>query len=181
MEGLSIRDMTMRDVRQVSTVRITGWKAAYVGMVPQEYLDGLSVEADMEQRRKLFGRDARVHDVVAEHGGAVVGWAVLGPCRDEWGTGRDGEIYALYVAPELIGRGVGRGLVRELVSRARRANQEFLHVWVIEENHRARRFYERAGFTPDGERELWDVGGASVPELRYVRALSEAGQRARRD
>lgn len=44
-------------------------------------------------------------------------------------------------------------------------------LWVLKENWRARRFYERAGFLPDGAEEPFEVGGAVVPEVRYVRAL----------
>lgn len=173
MEDLSIRDMTIDDVPQVSAVRVMGWKSAYIGMVPQEYLDGLTVEDDAEQRRKLFGRNPQVRNIVTERDGTVVGWAAIGPCRDEGMTGLDGEIYALYVAPALIGTGVGRELVRDLVVRARRAGFESLYLWVLEANHRARRFYECAGFVPDGEREDRDTGGEAVPELRYVQALAQ--------
>ena len=42
-------------------------------------------------------------------------------------------------------------------------------LWVLEDNARARRFYERAGFAPDGARHgLPDLGG--VTEIRYRRA-----------
>ncbi|MBB6476558.1 GNAT family N-acetyltransferase [Sphaerisporangium rubeum] len=141
-------------------------------MLPQDYLDGLSVEEDAEQRRKQFGRNPKVRNVVAERDGAVVGWVVTGPCRDVGATGLDGEIYALYVAPAMIGTGVGRELVRHVIARARSAGLESMYLWVLEENHRARRFYEAAGFVPDGERGHWHMGGASVPELRYMQVLS---------
>lgn len=43
---------------------------------------------------------------------------------------------------------------------------------MVRGNTRAERFYERAGFTPDGAEEAHDVGGSSVPELRYRRSLA---------
>ncbi|GII81979.1 N-acetyltransferase [Sphaerisporangium rufum] len=168
MGTLTLRDMTAQDIPGVSAVRITGWQAAYAGMIPQDHLDGLTVEADIERRRKIFGANPDIQNVVADRDGAVAGWGVLGPCRDADRTPSDGEIYALYVAPGLIGQGIGRALMRELVSRARRADWHTLYLWVLEENHRARRFYERAGFTPDGERAPWTAGEISVPEIRYV-------------
>jgi hypothetical protein len=39
--------MTEADIVAVSAIRVTGWKAAHVGVVPQSYLDGMAVEADM--------------------------------------------------------------------------------------------------------------------------------------
>lgn len=35
-----------------------------------------------------------------------------------------------------------------------------------------RRSYERAGFRPDGSEETFEAGGAQVPEVGYVRALT---------
>jgi ribosomal protein S18 acetylase RimI-like enzyme len=174
MEGLSIRDMTAADIREVSAVRITGWKSAYAGLIPQDYLDGLSVEADSEYRRGVFMTDPRILDLVAVHAGTVVGWGVLGPCRDEGRSAEDGEIYALYVAPSLIGTGVGRTLMGELIARAVQGGFRSLSLWVLAKNHRARRFYERAGFSPDGEQAQWAVGQISVPEVRYFRPMQNA-------
>ncbi|RAS29045.1 hypothetical protein BCL80_107157 [Streptomyces avidinii] len=45
-------------------------------------------------------------------------------------------------------------------------------LWVLKENVRARRFYERAGFRPDGAEETFEAGGARVPEVRYTRPLT---------
>ncbi|MFR9756118.1 GNAT family N-acetyltransferase [Streptomyces sp. TR06-5] len=46
-----------------------------------------------------------------------------------------------------------------------------LFLWVVEENTRARRFYRRAGFAPDGARDPFEVGGRSLTDLRWVRDL----------
>lgn len=46
-------------------------------------------------------------------------------------------------------------------------------LWVLKGNARARRFYERAGFRPDGAEEPFEVEGVAVPEVRYVRALRD--------
>jgi len=43
-------------------------------------------------------------------------------------------------------------------------------LWVLRDNSRARRFYERAGFAPDGVTDVLErLGG--VTEVRYRRAL----------
>lgn len=83
-----------------------------------------------------------------------------------------GELLALYVAPALTGTGVGRALMAAATARARAHGFHTLYLWVVRGNTRAERFYERAGFAPDGAEEAYDVGGSSVPELRYRRALA---------
>jgi RimJ/RimL family protein N-acetyltransferase len=42
------------------------------------------------------------------------------------------------------------------------------HLWVLEENLRARKFYERLGWRPDGGRSSDAYGGVSLGALRYV-------------
>ncbi|MBL1091015.1 GNAT family N-acetyltransferase [Streptomyces sp. 9-7] len=171
------------DIEAVSAVRVRGWQAAYRGLMPQTYLDGMSVAADAERRRSWFGRRSPdVVDLVAESAGEVVGWASVGPARDpDVAPGAEelpdprptaGELFALYVAPERIGTGVGRALMAAGTDRARRSGYRALYLWVVRGNTRAQRFYERAGFVPDGAEETYKVGGSNVPELRYWRPLT---------
>ncbi len=42
---------------------------------------------------------------------------------------------------------------------------------MLTDNERARRFYERGGWRPDGARKVESIGGRELPELRYARAL----------
>lgn len=170
MSEVRIRDMTVDDIRAVSALRITGWRAAYAGIVPADYLDGLSIEADAKQRKNSFG-NPHAQNVVAEDDQGAVGWGVVGPSRDDDARDADGEIYALYVAPSRIGTGIGRALITDLVARAARAGFTTVRLWVLAENHRARRFYERAGFALDGRRAEWTVSGKTLLELRYSRSI----------
>jgi len=175
--------MTAADVEAVSAVRVHGWQTAYRGLMPQAYLDAMSVAADAERRRSWFGRRSpEVTDLVAEREGALVGWASVGPARDpDIAPGAEelpaprptaGELLALYVAPELIGTGVGRALLAAGTADARAKGFHTMYLWVVRGNTRARRFYERAGFVPDGAQETHEVGGRSVPEVRYRRRLT---------
>ncbi|MFE0192098.1 GNAT family N-acetyltransferase [Streptomyces sp. NPDC059008] len=174
--------MTEADIDAVSAVRVRGWQAAYRGLMPQTYLDAMSVAADAAQRRSWFARrPPAVSDLVAERDGEVVGWACVGPCRDpdvapgaaESPAARPaaGELLALYVAPGLIGTGVGRALMAAGTARARAGGFRALYLWVLRDNARARRFYERAGFVPDGAQEAYEVEGSGVREVRYWRPL----------
>ena len=113
----------------------------------------------------------------------IVGYASFGPERDVLGmpwphpltpAGSDGlvaELYALYVHPAWWSTGTGRALMDQALARVRVAGYACITLWVLEANARARRFYRRAGFAPDGARHvLDDLGG--VTEIRYRRALS---------
>ena len=45
-------------------------------------------------------------------------------------------------------------------------------LWVLEDNPRARRFYEREGWNTDGRRRDEEMLGVTVTEVRYRIALA---------
>lgn len=183
-EPLRIRPMAFADCDRVSEIRIRGWQFAYRGLMPQSFLDALSVAQDAERRRARFGQGADgVVNLVAVGApprplghrgkdGEVVGWSCYGPYRDgEVRTG-EAELYAVYVAPEHLGTGVGRALMRESLRQCAALGHDRVLLWVLRGNVRARRFYERAGFHADGAEEPFEVDGVPVPEVRYVKELT---------
>ncbi|PPS72553.1 MULTISPECIES: GNAT family N-acetyltransferase [Streptomyces] len=173
MRSPRIREMTLADCERVAEIRVGGWRGAYRGLIPQSYLDGLSVEVDAERRRQHLSQDdGRVVNLVVEGtGGELVGWACHGPYREGEVRSEDAELYALYVHPDHVGRGVGRALLTESVARCSAAGHGRLLLWVLKGNDRARRFYERAGFRADGVEEPFEVDGVAVLEVRYSRPL----------
>ncbi|MEU8647504.1 GNAT family N-acetyltransferase [Streptomyces sp. NBC_01281] len=175
MSALRVREMTLADCPRVAEIRVRGWQSAYKGLMPQSYLDALSVSEDAARRRGHLERaDGSVVNLVAEREGAVVGWACHGPYRDGEAGPADVELYAIYVHPDLVGRGVGQALLRASVARCVAAGRERMLLWVLRDNIPARRFYERAGFGADGAEEPFEAAGVEVPEVRYVRSLPPA-------
>jgi GNAT superfamily N-acetyltransferase len=104
---------------------------------------------------------------VAERDGEVVGFAHVGPCRDEDGVG---ELYAIYVRAESWGTGAGRALLERAEESLRASGFDRALLWVLEGNERAERFYRAGGWEPDG-RKTDEFQGAQVVEVRYRKAL----------
>ncbi|GGR02356.1 GNAT family N-acetyltransferase [Streptomyces netropsis] len=170
-----VREMTEADIEAVSGIRVTGWQTAYAGVVPQPYLDAMTVEDDARRRRTWFtpSRGQALDLVAVDDRAVAVGWASLGPYREEAGAAGEsyGELYALYVRPDRIGTGVGRLLLQEVHRHAAALRFDSLLLWVLTDNPRARRFYETAGYTADGavQSDLYDE--VELTEVRYRRAL----------
>jgi GNAT superfamily N-acetyltransferase len=97
--------------------------------------------AEIRQRWRDFLADPDMTVLAAEQDGAIVGVAA---CRAEWLDG-------LYVGPALWGQGVGRELHDEALDRLRAGGSARSHLWVLEHNDRARRFYERLGWRENGD------------------------------
>lgn len=156
---MEIRPARRDELRATEAVRIASWQVAYRGIVPADVLDALRVTPEkvawLEEQYDGHGCDA----VVAVDGDEVVGMAVHGPCRDDdrWG---ERELYALYVLPSHWGTGAGQGLWD--------ACQPVTSVWVLADNARARRFYERNGFRPESTKEI--TIGVPLVEVRYLLA-----------
>ena len=88
---------------------------------------------------------------VAERNGELVGYAKLGPPHLPFEPrGEAAELRQLYVVEEMKGQGVADELMGWVINRARAKRADHLYLSVFTENHRARRFYEKYGFEPEG-------------------------------
>jgi len=158
----------------IAHVHVATWQAAYRGQIPDDFLDSLSVEqrAAMWQ---LIVADSTAPDracVVAEEEDRVVGFAHFSPCRDDDAAPGTGELTAIYLLDTHWNRGMGRALLEYATDRLREAGFTAATLWVLDTNARARRFYEAAGWAPDGASQVSDRGTFSLLEVRYRRELA---------
>ncbi|MFD9354693.1 GNAT family N-acetyltransferase [Streptomyces sp. NPDC060031] len=77
----------------------------------------------------------------------------------------------LYAMPEIWGTGIGEQLMLAALTALGQADYAQAALWVLEDNERARRFYEAAGWGPDGAAVEDSTEGASLNKLRYRRSL----------
>ena len=149
------------DALGIARVHVRTWQAAYAHVFPADRLAGISADARAEQ--------GRLHPpIVAEDEGEIVGFVSVGASRDD---DADGELYAIYVDPTRWGTGVGRDLILAGEARLRELGHHDVVLWVLEDNPRARRFYEAAGWRVDGARRPITFLGVEVPEVRYRKRL----------
>ncbi|HET7235665.1 MAG TPA: GNAT family N-acetyltransferase, partial [Actinomycetota bacterium] len=82
-------------------------------------------------------------------------------------TERTGEVYAIYLDPDRVGTGLGRQLFERAVGDLRDRGFSSVTLWVLQTNERARRFYEVAGWAPDGASSSERVDCEMRPTIRY--------------
>lgn len=174
---LAVRAAVDADADQVVRVRTASWRAAYAGLIPPAYLDGLDTDAELlRARTRLRDRSPGRHHLVAERDGRVLGFAFAGPERPSVEAMRGerdgcGEVYALYVHPDAWFTGAGAALLDAACAALDDDGHGTLTLWVLERNAQARRFYERQGWRPDGARGGLLLGGVELTELRYARPV----------
>jgi GNAT superfamily N-acetyltransferase len=156
-----IRPGTADDAVGVARVHVASWQAAYAHALPRDQLAALSVDERAEQWR-------RWPPIVAEVAGEIVGFVSVGAARDE---DADGELFAIYVHPDHWSTGVGRQLMEAGEDELRRLGHREGALWVMDDNPRARRFYELAGWTADGHARDIELFGFDIPEVRYAKSL----------
>ena len=132
---------TDEQIKGKTYVHWKSWHEAYSGIVSQEYLDQLT----LEKCEKMAFRWPE-NTIVAEENGIVIGFVCYGDGGEE--TADVGEIFALYVLADYYGKGVGRKLMDAGLEQLKHFPQ--VRLWVLKENRRAIRFYEKCGFLPDG-------------------------------
>lgn len=151
-------------------MHVESWRWAYPGLLPQEYLDQLSVDRRARRWAAFIGADgSRAMTWVAHDERGCCGLATAGPARPE--AAGIGEVYDLYVSERVVGRGVGHALIAYTVAQLKATLHASAILWVLEDNQRARRFYEREGWLHDGARQKAAVGDTRVNTVRYRRIL----------
>lgn len=139
-------------------VHWASWHEAYAGLISQEYLDKLTLEKCEEIAYRWLD-----NILVAKDGERVIGFVGAGSYRDRT-VPNTGEIFALYVLSEYYGSGVGKMLTDAAI----RTFSDYPKVllWVLKDNKRAIRFYEKYGFRADGEEAFLSALNAS--EIRMI-------------
>jgi GNAT superfamily N-acetyltransferase len=178
-----VRPATSEDARGIAEVHVATWRVAYAGIVPQAHLDGLSVDKRAELWTGFFSRAATegmsiwvAEDAVEAPPGAqrVVGFANVGASRDPAADATTGELRAIYVLRSHWDTGAGRALHDRGIESLRRDRFTAATLWVLADNARARRFYERQGWREDGATKPLEILGVALAELRYRIELAPA-------
>jgi RimJ/RimL family protein N-acetyltransferase len=170
MTAMQIRQAWPDDASAVAGVYVRSKQVAFAGLVPQHYLDAMDPSGE-ESRWKTHIAETRWPTsgvLVAETAVGIVGFAGFSPSQE---TPAVAEIGTLYAMPEVWGTGIGKQLMLATLTTLGQADYTQATLWVLEDNERARRFYEAAGWRADGAAVEDTTGGAALNKLRYRRAL----------
>ena len=165
---MHMRPANANDAAAIAKVHVESWRTTYKGIVPDDFLARLSYAQRERMWRQVLtdpGSPSFIYVAEAEDAcGQVVGFVSGGPERSG-DTVYTGELYAIYLLAAYQEQGIGRQLVRTLVSRLRQEGMTALLLWVLAENP-SRTFYERLGGRPVYEKTV-TIGGVPLIEVAY--------------
>jgi GNAT superfamily N-acetyltransferase len=166
---VEVRPARVEDAAAGAEVHVRTWQVAYEHVFGAERVAGIDLGRRVAVWERMLG-DPEPHSAVfvAEDGGRVVGFASIGESGE---AADEGELYAIYVLPESWGSGAGPALMATAVGALRAEGFRDAILWVLEDNPRARRFYEREGWSRDGGSREGEHLGVRTAEVRYRLAL----------
>ena len=176
---VTLAEAAVADAPAIAALHTANWRSTYRGLLPDAYLDGplaeehraawsLRVAAPLPGQALYVLRPDPQRDGGAQAAAAprIAGFVcVLGGQDAEAGT----LVENLHVARTHRGRGFGRRLLAAVAGwSAQHHPSDGVHLWALQGNAAARRFYEGCGarVTRQG---VWDSpAGVAVAELRYA-------------
>jgi GNAT superfamily N-acetyltransferase len=157
---VAIRPARPEDAEAVAEIWRLGWRDGHLGNVPDELVKARTPESFSSRAAELVGRTA-----VAVVDGEVAGFTMV----------HGDEVEQVYVAAHHRGSGVAAAVLAEAERRVRENGHGTAWLAVVARNARARRFYERHGWTDEGpfdHQAPGPNGPITVPSHRYVKRLT---------
>lgn len=147
---IEVRSATYDDLPEVVRVNIAAWRDAYIGQVPQDYLDNLDFSQKLKEWQDRFASnaDGEQHLDLVFINNEMVGFIAYGRGRDE-GTEGCAEIYAAYLLKDYWGMGVGYTLFQTAKKAMIKNGYTEAYLWVLMENYRAISAYQKWSGIPD--------------------------------
>ena len=182
MQGQSarvrIRPALVEDAAGIARVHVRSWQGAYRGILPDSFLDSLDLPPREERWRQNLQSPAEdrftfVAELPSPETGLpaeIAGFASGGPERDGLivdGVAYDGEVYALYLAPEHQRQGNGHRLVAAAAERLLEQGAKSIVIWALQDNGPARAFYEALGGVLLGEKSIKIADTYDLVDVAY--------------
>ena len=169
MPRVSIRPAAREDTPAIARIINESWRAAYAGIVPQDYLDALSDEKKRRQLESGLDRFPEMAYYLLTIDGEPAGAASLHPTRDA-DLPDAGEFSFLYLLPAYWRSGYGARLLDYVERATKTRGFARLCCWTLAENARAIAFYEKNGYRRDGAKQNVTIG-ESLEVIRFVKTL----------
>lgn len=164
-----IRKANVKDAAGIATVHVKMWQKAYRGLVPDSFLDNMSIEKRTEVwRDSLKNPKEGILVYVSENEGGITGWIMGGKNRDEDVSQEVGELGGIYIHPDMQSKGVGSKLMESFLQKLKDEGYKKATLWVLDTNKKTRKWYESKGWKVEGKTKTEPREGFELHEVRYI-------------
>ncbi len=170
---IEIRKARPADAIAMGAVHVAAWRSTYPGILPENYLAGMSVSRNAAYYDQAIHRGTGVRvaiasgdDVPEGSGSRIVGFTTADKARGRGASLAEGEVETLYVLDDWRDQGIGRRLIRAAGEHLREIGCGSAFLWVLRDNP-SRWFYQRLGGKSVMEAEI-QVAGETVTQTAFV-------------
>lgn len=167
---MKIRKARLNDINSLANIHSLSWKEAYKNIFSEKFLKNLRTEIFLENRKKKFRRDIEENSMldffIIEFSEKAIGILILSSLQKITKDKNVAEIIAIYLLPEFWNSGFGKEILSFSIARAKDFGAKKIFLWVVVENKRARKFYEKNGFVVTGRKKILPI--ENKEEMEYM-------------
>ena len=163
-----IRYANLEDSDVLGKIHSESLQSAFKDIIPEHILkDDFCVERRTNRFIRELSETSTKTAIIFE-GNEPAGLISFGRCRYGNNDKSWVEIWRVYLSLKFWGSGIAKELMEWGINEILRENFTNIELWVLEENMRARKFYEKIGFKHDNTFRIINMG-KELKELRYIK------------
>lgn len=168
--GSYIRYANKEDADTIALINSKSFQQAFKGIIPDDFLDGRFSYESLRERLNKELDEGTTSNCIMYKDDIPVGMLTF--MKDSYKERDESEIDLgrIYLLPEYWGKNIGIEFIDWLCKELKNKGFVKVALWVVEENLRARKFYEKVGFAHDGEIRIINPG-REIKEYRYTKQL----------
>lgn len=163
---LVIRQAILSDIKHLATIQTNSWRDSFSGILtPETLLKHTNLDSCEKLLESVF---------ISQKGTFYIALFNSIPCGEVfWCLGSEivnsAEIVAFHITKSFWKNGIGTALLQHMINEIQSTQKDCIYLWVFQENSRARRFYEKLGFSTDNC--IRNSRLDNVTEIRYKYTL----------
>ena len=138
---MTIREANAEDMELIANLYVINWKKTYVGLLPDNFLNGLTVNDGINKWQEYLTKEK--HRIfVAYENENFLGFSA---CKEDEELKNCLYLDSLHVSESSRGKGVGTKLINTVGSYAYIKGYEHMSICIVKGNDKAKRIYEKMG------------------------------------
>lgn len=138
---MNIREANAEDIEPIASLYVMNWKKTYVGLLPDNFLNGLTVNEGIKKWQEYLNKEK--HRIfVAYENEKILGFSA---CKEDEELKNCLYLDSLHVSETSRGKGVGTKLINTVGSYAYIKGYEHMSICIVKGNDNTKRIYEKMG------------------------------------
>ena len=163
--AIEVRPAAQTDAAALGAIMSVSFQSAFSSFISRETLDMCAKEESCIRLMQNLLAEGKMRFLLGILEGKPCGELVW----SDGDTPDTAEIQAIHSLPESWGSGLGAALLHRALADMAAEGKQTVSLWAFQENKRARRFYEKHGFSHDGSQRISEFDGAV--EVWYSRKI----------